>query len=70
MLKRLRAKHPIGFCVLSEVLFLGSLLLSSYLVVFAGALWGGPGTGGLLLPQRRAGGAGHGGGAGHSGPHR
>ena len=27
MLKRLRAKHPVGFCVLSEVLFLGSLLL-------------------------------------------
>ena len=31
MLKRLRAKHPVGFCVLSEVLFLGSLLLASYL---------------------------------------
>ena len=35
MLKRLRAKHPVGFCVLSEVLFLGSLLLASYLIVFA-----------------------------------
>ena len=35
MLKRLRAKHPIGFCVLSEVLFLGSLLLASYLIILA-----------------------------------
>ena len=40
MLKRLRAKHPIGFCVLSEVLFLGSLLLASYLIVFALVLFG------------------------------
>ena len=40
MLKRLRAKHPVGFCVLSEVLFLGSLLLASYLVVFALVLFG------------------------------
>ena len=40
MLKRLRAKHPVGFCVLSEVLFLGSLLLSSYLIVFALVLFG------------------------------
>ena len=29
MLKRLRAKHPVGFCVLSEVLILGSLLRGS-----------------------------------------
>ena len=55
MLKRLRAKHPVGFCVLSEVLFLGSLLLASYLIVFALVLFGG---------------GGHGGGVGHSGPHR
>ena len=40
MLKRLRAKHPVGFCVLSEVLFLGSLLLASYLIVFALVLFG------------------------------
>ncbi len=64
MLKRLRAKHPVGFCVLSEVLFLGSLLLGSYLIVFALVLfWGGPGTGGRLFPQRHSGGWwGHGGG--------
>ena len=36
MLKCLRAKHPVGFCVLSEVLFLGSLLLASYLQYEAG----------------------------------
>lgn len=40
MLKRLRAKHPVGFCALSEVLFLGSLLLASYLIVFALVLFG------------------------------
>ena len=40
MLKCLRAKHPVGFCVLSEVLFLGSLLLASYLIVFALVLLG------------------------------
>ena len=40
MLKRLRAKHPIGFCAFSEVLFLGSLLLASYLIVFALVLFG------------------------------
>lgn len=33
MLKRLRAKHPIGFCVLSEVLVLGSMLLEVLLVL-------------------------------------
>ena len=65
MLKRLRAKHPIGFCVLSEVLFLGSLLLASYLIVFALVLFG--------VDLERVDSyflGGHGGGVGHSGPHR
>ncbi len=38
MLKRLRAKHPIGFCVLSEVLFLGSLLLAVFVLMLLAAL--------------------------------
>ena len=33
MLKRLRAKHPIGFCILAEVLFLGSLILASCCII-------------------------------------
>ena len=33
MLKRLRAKHPVGFCILAEVLFLGSLILASYCII-------------------------------------
>ena len=33
MLKRLRTNHPILYCVGAEVLFLGSLLVTSYLVV-------------------------------------
>ena len=39
MLKRLRAKHPIGFCVLSEVLFLGSLLLASFVILLLTAFF-------------------------------
>ena len=39
MLKRLRAKHPIGFCVLSEVLFLGSLLLASFVILLLAVLF-------------------------------
>ena len=54
MLKRLRAKHPVGFCVLSEVLFLGSLLLASYLIVFALVLFVILGrTGKMYLLRRR-----------------
>ena len=34
MLKRLRKNHPLGYCVGAEVLFLGSLVLTSILVVF------------------------------------
>ena len=34
MLKRLRKNHPLGYCVGAEVLFLGSLILTSILVVF------------------------------------
>lgn len=70
MLKRLRAKHPVGFCVLSEVLFLGSLLLASYLIVFALVLFG------VDLERvdsyflSAVQGGGYGGGVGHSGPHR
>lgn len=33
MLKRLRKRHPIGYCIGAEVLFLGSLIVTSYLVV-------------------------------------
>ena len=33
MLKRLRKNHPLGYCVGAEVLFLGSLVLTSILVV-------------------------------------
>ena len=40
MLKRLRTKHPIGFCVLSEILFLGSLFLASFVIIFAVMLAG------------------------------
>ena len=37
MLKRLRTAHPILYCILAEVLFLGSLFLSSLvLTVCAG----------------------------------
>ena len=41
MLKRLRAAHPILYCILAEVLFLGSLFLSS--LVLTVALGGGRG---------------------------
>ena len=33
MLKRLRTAHPILYCILAEVLFLGSLFLSSLVPV-------------------------------------
>lgn len=32
MLKRLRKKHPIGYCVGAEVLFLGILMLTSFII--------------------------------------
>lgn len=32
MLKRLRTNHPIGYCIGAEVLFLASLIVTSYLV--------------------------------------
>ena len=32
MLKRLRTAHPILYCILSEVLFLGSMVVFSLLV--------------------------------------
>lgn len=35
MLKRLRAAHPILYCILAEVLFLGSLFLSSLVLTVA-----------------------------------
>lgn len=35
MLKRLRADHPILYCILAEVLFLGSLFLSSLVLTVA-----------------------------------
>lgn len=35
MLKRLRAAHPILYCILAEVLFLGSLSLSSLVLTVA-----------------------------------
>lgn len=34
MLKRLRKDHPLGYCIGAEVIFLASLILTSYLVVF------------------------------------
>ena len=33
MLKRLRKNHPIGYCIGAEVVFLGGMILTSYLVV-------------------------------------
>ncbi len=33
MLKRLRTAHPIRYCVLSEVLFLGIMMLASFLIL-------------------------------------
>ena len=35
MLKRLRTAHPILYCILAEVLFLGSLFLSSLVLTVA-----------------------------------
>ena len=35
MLKRLRIAHPILYCILAEVLFLGSLFLSSLVLTVA-----------------------------------
>ena len=35
MLKRLRAAHPLLYCILAEVLFLGSLFLSSLVLTVA-----------------------------------
>ena len=40
MLKRLRAAHPLLYCVLSEVLFLGVLLVSSFLITLLLAVCG------------------------------
>ena len=34
MLKHLRKDHPLGYCIGAEVIFLASLILTSYLVVF------------------------------------
>lgn len=41
MLKRLRTAHPILYCILSEVLFLGSMVLFSLLATIglAAAGW-------------------------------
>lgn len=33
MLKRLRTAHPIWYCILSEVLFLGLMMLASFLII-------------------------------------
>ena len=48
MLKRLRAAHPLLYCILAEVLFLGTLFVSSFvltvvlmLVGIDPAVWGG-----------------------------
>ena len=35
MLKRLRKNHPLIYCIGAEAVFLGSLFVSSYLVVIA-----------------------------------
>ena len=35
MLKRLRKNHPLLYCIGAEAVFLGSLFVSSYLVVIA-----------------------------------
>lgn len=35
MLKRLRTAHPIRYCILSEVLFLGIMMLASFLILAA-----------------------------------
>lgn len=71
MLKRLRTAHPILYCILAEVLFLGSLFLSSLVLtvalVAAGADFSGldeyllslvqelVGAGAAWLPLRRTG---------------
>ena len=34
MLKRLRTAHPILYCILSEVLFLGSMVLFSLCLLY------------------------------------
>ena len=41
MLKRLRTAHPILYCILAEVLFLGSLFLSSLVLTVALVFFGG-----------------------------
>lgn len=40
MLKRFRARHPLGYCVLAEGLFFVSMLSASYLLAFGLALSG------------------------------
>ena len=40
MLKRLRKQHPIGYCIGAEVLFLGVLMLVSFLLTLGLVLFG------------------------------
>lgn len=71
MLKRLRTAHPILYCILAEVLFLGSLFLSSLVLtvalVAAGADFSGLDEYLLSLVQELVG---AGGGLAAAAPHR
>ena len=39
MLKRLRKKHPIGYCVGAEVIFLGVMMLASFILTLGFVLF-------------------------------
>ena len=53
MLKRLRTAHPILYCILSEVLFLGSMVLFSLLATIGLAAAGAAGGGAFAAGPHR-----------------
>ena len=40
MIKRIRAKHPLGYCVLAEVLFLAGMMVFTFAALLAAGLMG------------------------------